>query len=107
MPTAKWSCTKHGRILLKPSAARLLPRVHGIISNTPSQNIYTDAALEEQTGYRLVVSITDKAAYSAEYSVDMTNAELAQTDLEYNTGNFFLWIPVELSGLCVGGVLSI
>ena len=63
-------------------------------------NIYTDAALEEQTGYRLVVSITDKAAYSAEYSVDMTNAELAQTDLEYNTGNFFLWIPVELSG-CV------
>lgn len=61
-------------------------------------NIYTDAELKEQAGYRLVVSITDKADYSVDYSVDVTNAELAQTDLEYNTGNFFMWVPAELSG---------
>lgn len=61
-------------------------------------NIYMDEKLENHAGYRMLVSISDKAEYSGEYSLDLTNAELAATDLAYNTGNFFLWVGTELSG---------
>lgn len=59
-------------------------------------NLYSDEGLKNQVGYRSVVTITDNADYNVEYTLSFLNEET--NGLDYNTGNFFVWMGTELGG---------
>ena len=59
-------------------------------------NLYSDAELTQQVGYRSKIDITDKADYNVSYQMDFLNEE---TTMTMNTGNFFIWCPAELLGV--------